>query len=88
MSHKQRAIDERMRTGAKHAGGIWRVMPYRSFNDPKHWRERAEEARTHAQQMTDPEVKRMMLTIAEDYEKLARRAQERLVWEQKSEQPT
>jgi len=25
-------------------------MPYRSFNDPKHWRERAEEARAHAQQ--------------------------------------
>jgi hypothetical protein len=77
-----------MRTGAKHAGGIWRVMPYRSFNDPKHWRERAEEARAHAQQMTDPEAKRMMLTIAEDYEKLARRAQDRLVWEQKSGQPT
>jgi hypothetical protein len=55
-----------MRTGAKHAGGIWRVMPYRSFNDPKHWRERAEEARAHAQQMTDPEAKRMMLAIAED----------------------
>ena len=63
-------------------------MPYRSFNDPTHWRERAEEARAHAQQMTDPEAKRMMLTIAEDYEKLARRAQDRLVWEQKSGQPT
>ncbi len=74
--------------GHKTYGGIWRVMPYRSFNDPKHWRERAEEARAHAQQMTDPEAKRMMLAIAEDYEKLARRAQERLVWEQKSGQPT
>ena len=41
-------------------------MPYRSFNDPKHWRERTEEARAHAQQMTDPEAKRMMLGIAED----------------------
>ena len=74
--------------GRKTYGGIWRVMPYRSFNDPKHWRERAKEARAHAQQMTDPEAKRMMLEIAEDYEKLARRAQERLVWEQRSGQPT
>jgi len=63
-------------------------MSYRSFNDPKHWRERAEEARAHAGQMTDPEAKRMMLGIAEDYEKLARRAQDRLLWERKSGQPT
>jgi hypothetical protein len=74
--------------GRKTNSGKWRVMPYRSFNDPSHWRERAQEARTHAQQMTDPEAKRMMLAIAEDYEKLARRAQERLVWEQRSGQPT
>jgi hypothetical protein len=30
----------------------------------------------------------MMLEIAEDYEKLARRAEERLVWEQNSGQPS
>jgi len=63
-------------------------MPYRSFNDPKHWRERPEEARAHAQQMTDPGAKRMRLAIAEDYEKLARRAQGRLGWEPSSGQPT
>jgi len=29
-----------------------------------------------------------MLEIAEDYEKLARRAEERLLWDQRSGQPT
>ena len=47
------------------------------INDPKHWRERAQEARVHAEQIADPESKKMMLKIAEDYEKLAQRAEQR-----------
>ncbi len=50
----------------------------RSFDDPKHWRERAQEARLHAEQIDDPISKRMMLQVAEDYEKLATRAEQRL----------
>jgi hypothetical protein len=47
------------------------------FNNTKHWQERAEEARVHAEQLTDPEAKRMMLEIAESYQRFVKRAQER-----------
>jgi hypothetical protein len=50
------------------------------INDPKHWRERAEEARTVAEALDDPEAKRMMFEIARGYERLAQRAEERLKW--------
>jgi hypothetical protein len=48
-----------------------------SQSDTKHWRNRAEEARAIAVQMTDPHTKAIMLTIAQDYEKLAERAEQR-----------
>jgi hypothetical protein len=48
------------------------------INDPKHWRDRAEEARAHAAQMTDRDTRQTLLKITEDYEELARRAEKRL----------
>jgi hypothetical protein len=48
------------------------------INDPKHWRDRAEEARAVADQLTDDFAKKQMLRIADDYETLAKRAEKRL----------
>ena len=47
------------------------------LNDPRHWRERAEEARSRADQITEPQSKNAMLRIAHDYEVLAERAEAR-----------
>jgi len=41
------------------------------INDPKHWRDRAKEARAIADEMKDPDAKQMMLGIARDYVRLA-----------------
>ena len=55
-----------------------RIVAKVPINDPNHWRERAEEARTVADELTDPDSKRRMLRIADDYEELAKRAEKRL----------
>ena len=47
------------------------------LDDPKHWLERADEARSIADQISDPDSKQMMLRIAEDYERLANHARRR-----------
>jgi hypothetical protein len=44
------------------------------INDPEHWRNRAEQARTLANQMSDEVSKQTMLRIAADYDRLAERA--------------
>ncbi len=48
------------------------------INDPKHWRERAQQAFAMADTMGDPEAKEAMLRVAEQYERLVRWALERL----------
>lgn len=46
--------------------------------DPQYWRNRAEEARAIAVQMIDPHTRAVMLAIAQDYEKLAVRTEQRI----------
>jgi hypothetical protein len=59
------------------SGSLMAKVPLELLNNPKHWRDRAEEVRMRAAQVSDPEAKRMMLRIAADYDKLAGRAAER-----------
>ena len=67
------------------SGNIIRTTPvgreiplsFSFINDPKHWRQRAEEALTVADQMNDLQAKAMMIRISYDYERLAKRAEER-----------
>ena len=48
------------------------------IDDPEYFWSRAAEARTMADAMVDPETKRMMVSVAMTYEKLAQRAEARL----------
>ena len=49
-----------------------------SINDPKHWQERAAEARAIAEQLKDPDARVYMLQIAHGYDRLAAHSQSRL----------
>ena len=46
-----------------------------SVNDPNHWRDRAAEMRALADRMKEPEPVAIMRRLAEDYDKLATRAE-------------
>ena len=48
------------------------------INDPQHWLDRAEQARTKAKLMGDPAAREAMLGVARDYERLAEWARERI----------
>jgi hypothetical protein len=53
--------------------GAEAIMPQR-VNNPRYWRNYAEETRTLAEQMKDPECRRLLMGVAETYAELARRA--------------
>jgi hypothetical protein len=52
-------------------------VPASLINDPEHWRKRADDASSLADDMKDEISKQMMLQIADDYGHLARRAEQR-----------
>jgi hypothetical protein len=49
-------------------------MAHGLLNDETHWRDRAEEARMLAEQMTDLTAKKLMMGVADSYDQLADRA--------------
>jgi hypothetical protein len=56
------------------------LMPIQKvrFWDPEHWRFRAEEARTVADEMTHEESRTIMRRVAMDYDRLAKLAEQQL----------
>jgi hypothetical protein len=63
-------------------------MPSKLTFDAEHWRSRAEEARVLAELMGDPVAKGTMLEIADQYERLAQRAEERVELEKRPTAPS
>jgi len=47
------------------------------LDDPQHWLYRAKQMRRLAEDTREPKTRRMLLSIAEGYDKRAKRAQER-----------
>jgi hypothetical protein len=63
-------------------------MTLQGLNDVKHWRDRAAEMRVLSCEMRDVETQSMMLKLANDYDKLADRAEDRAAHDVPGPSPT
>ena len=51
-------------------------MCMNTLNDPKHWRKRAEATRAKADILADQSARQKLLRVADEYERLAQRAEQ------------
>ncbi len=65
------------RSRQSHAMGLGKQQMPPDRDNPSRWWALAAEARAVAAEMTDPQARKIMLKIAEGYERLARRAEAR-----------
>jgi hypothetical protein len=63
-------------------------MTLQGLNDAKHWRDRAAEMRVLSGEMKDFEARTLMLKLANDYDKLADRAEDRAARDVAGPSPT
>ena len=70
-------LSRRMRGAGPQAPGFFKRRTKSDTLNAKHWRCRADEARATAEQLTDPESKRRLLDIADGYEYVALKTEER-----------
>ena len=63
-------------------------MAHQSINDAKHWRDRAAQMRVLSEEINDPQAQRMMFDLANDYDKLADRAEDRAARDVPGPSPT
>jgi hypothetical protein len=63
------------RNSRKRAGFPFMIKAPSLLDDPAHWRRRAAESRSIADQLDDPAQKKTMLEIAECYDRLAARVE-------------
>ena len=63
-------------------------MTLQGLNDAKHWRDRAAEMRVLSADIRDFEARTLMLKLADDYDNLADRAEDRVARDAPRPSPT